>query len=154
MIPLRIGEIFVFNVFLNRKYDSKQLFIDNFGKDLVIWSSDIVFFGKTIKKRNMFHSYNRKLKSYHLLLECDRNHPTIAKLFASPWTCFAISLQKLRILLSLSHSLQLSHSSRIWIGPDNIAAGLTPRLAIWYMQPHYIYSIVSKFSDPFVRLNL
>lgn len=24
----------------------------------------------------------------------------------------------------------------------------------WYTRPHFIYSIVSKFSDPFVRLNL
>lgn len=44
---------------------------------------------------------------------------------------------------------------RIWIGPDNIAVGTTPASPpAWYTRPHFIYSIVSKFSDPFVRLNL
>lgn len=49
----------------------------------------------------------------------------------------------------LSLSLGRAKTTRR-IGLDNIAEPL----ARWYTRPHFIYSIVSKFSDPFVRLNL
>lgn len=104
------------------------------------------------KKRG--NAYSRGLRGIRM-----RQEPCVylrARLLVVPGACFAARPScpggnHFRPLSPLAAALS-ENMDRPWQYCRRYHPASPP--PAWYTRPHFIYSIVSKFSDPFVRLNL